>query len=336
MFIAEDRAAFRQLFVDKLRSMLSPEEAGAFILVLANSLQDAELFTALSDNIASTFDVLRRNIEENKLDITPDDLVVFKALAKAGIDSLTTWQAVYKDAWQMIYNPMRALRPARTSAEVIDSVHRPFDAARFNYNKPFLQPEIMWQGACNDVPMRVLYNKFPFAPWHLIIVPDPDLQLPQYLTGDYHRLVWGLVKQQDQVLPGFGIGYNSLGACASVNQLHFQSFIREQVLPIELSCWQHNGGKEAYPMRCIAFETIEDSWQQLAAFHQGNQPYNLLYRPGRCYVLPRKMQGSNGVIGRVQGAGWIEECGVFNVSDIMELDTIRPEELGDCLRSLSV
>ncbi|MGD2159819.1 MAG: hypothetical protein PVG94_01450, partial [Gammaproteobacteria bacterium] len=215
MFVSDNASAFQRLFVDKLRSMLSPEQAGAFILVLANSLQDDDLFTALSEDIASVFDALRRNIENNRLDITPDDLVVFRALAKAGIDSLTTWQAVYKDTWQMIFNPMRALRPARTSAELIDSVHRPFDAARFNFNMPFLQPEILWEGVCNCASMRVLYNKFPFAPWHLIIVPDPDLHLPQYLTGDYHRLAWYLVKQQDDVLPGFGIGYNSLAACAS-------------------------------------------------------------------------------------------------------------------------
>jgi hypothetical protein len=184
--------------------------------------------------------------------------------------------------------------------------------------------------------MRVLYNKFPFAPWHLIIVPDPGLQLPQYLTEDYHRLVWDLVMQQDEMLPGFGIGYNSLGACASVNQLHFQSFIREQVLPIELSCWQHNGGTDAYPMHCVAFESIEDSWRQLEAFNHGNQPYNLLYRPDRCYILSRKMQGSHGVVERVQGAGWIEECGVFNVADRAELESVSAEELSECLRSLSV
>lgn len=336
MFIADDDVAFRQLFVDKMRSMLSPEQAGAFILVLANSMQDTELSDSLKNDIDSTFNAVGRNIDNNTIDITGDDLAVFRALTQTGVESLTTWQAAGIDAWQMVFNPMRALRPARASNEVVDVICRPFDADKFNFNKPFLRPEILWEGVCLGKPMRVLYNKFPFAPYHLIIVPDPDLQLPQYLTAEYHRLIWNLVEQQQDMLPGIGVGYNSLGACASVNQLHFQSFIQQQALPVEMQQWMHNGGSVAYPMQCIAFTSIEQSWQQIEDFHNSNQPYNLLYRPGCCYLLPRKMQGSDGVMPRVQGAGWIEECGVFNVADKAELESVSAEELSECLRSLSV
>jgi hypothetical protein len=336
MFIADDAVAFRRLFVSTLRNMLSPAEAGAFILVLANSLQDDELYNALSVDIASMFDQLRSNINNKTIDVTNDDRHVFQAIEQTGIGSLAAWQAAGKDAWQMMFNPMRALRPARASNEVIDSICRPFDADKFNFNKPFLRPEILWEGFYSSAPMRVLYNKFPFAPYHLIIVPDPALQLPQFLTEKYHRLMWDLMARVDKVLPGFGVGYNSLGACASVNQLHFQSFIQQQALPVESQQWMHNGGSVSYPMHCIAFASIEESWQQIESFHNSNQPYNLLYRPGCCYVLPRKMQGSDGVMARVQGAGWIEECGVFNVADKAELGSVSAEELSECLRSLSV
>lgn len=316
--------------------MLSPDEAGAFILVLANSLQDEKLDNDLKDDVALMFKKLRTNIKSDSMSITDDDLHVFRAIEQTGIESLMSWQTAGKGAWQVVFNPMRALRPARASGELIDSVHRPFDAGRFNFNKPFLQPEILWEGVYSGVPMRVLYNKFPFAPYHLIIVPDPDLQLPQYLTAKYHYLTWDLVKHYENVLTGFGVGYNSLGACASVNQLHFQSFIQQDVLPVELSRWQHNGGNDPYPMQCITFTDSDDSWRLLAEFHHINQPYNLLYRPGRCYVLPRKAQGSDDVMQRVQGAGWIEECGVFNVADKAELESVSAEELSECLRSLSV
>jgi diadenosine tetraphosphate (Ap4A) HIT family hydrolase len=336
MFMADDAVAFRQQFVSSLRNMLSPGEAGAFILVLANSLQDDELYNALSKDIALVFDQLRSNINTKTINVTNDDLHVFRAIEQTGIGSLTTWQAVDKDAWQTIFNPMRALRPARASNEVIDSICRPFDADKFNFNKPFLRPEILWEGDYSGAQMRVLFNKFPFAPYHLIIVPDPALQLPQFLTEKYHRLMWDLMARMDNVLPGFGVGYNSLGACASVNQLHFQSFAREEVLPIERPLWVHNDGSASYPMQCHSFASCEESWQKIEDFHNSNQPYNLLYRPGRCYVLPRKMQGSDGVMPRVQGAGWIEECGVFNVADKAELESVSAEELSECLRSLSV
>jgi hypothetical protein len=92
----------------------------------------------------------------------------------------------------------------------------------------------------------------------------------------------------------------------------------------------------SYPMRCFAATSIDEGWRLIDEFHHSNQPFNLLYRPGRCYVLPRRAQGSSGVMPRVRGAGWIEECGVFNVADKAELESVSAEELSDCLRSLSV
>ncbi len=231
---------------------------------------------------------------------------------------------------------MRALRPARASVEVIDVINQPFDTDKFNFNRPFLRPEILWESDWHGRQIRVLYNKFPFAPYHLIIVPDPELQLPQYLTTEYHSMMWDLLQQQQYALPGFGAGYNSLGACASVNQLHFQSFVSTELLPIEQQQWQHNGGDDQYPLNCFAFGSAQDSWEMIDQCHISNQPYNLLCRPGRCYVLPRIPQGSETVAPRVAGAGWIELCGVFNVSDHTELETVSTAELDDCLRSLSV
>ncbi len=336
MFVAADTDAFLHLFTNTLRNMLSPDEAGAFILVLANSMQDDELRNGLKHELNANFKAVQSGVRLRSLDITADDLAVFEAIAATGIDSLPCWQLQNTVGWELVYNPMRALRPVRVSNEIIDSIRQPFDENRFNFNKPFLRPEILWQGRWHDTQLRVLYNKFPFAPYHLIIVPDPDMQLPQYLTADYHSMMWRLVEQQQKMLPGFGAGYNSLGACASVNQLHFQSFVRAELLPIEQHKWKHNGGNDQYPMNCYAFDSVADSWKQIDGHHKNNQPYNLLYRPGRCYVIPRKLQGSEGVAPRVRGAGWIEECGVFNVSDHAELELVGADEISDCLRSLSV
>ena len=51
MFIAKDINQFKALFVNGLKSMLSDDELGAFILVLANSLQDEFLKSALSQDL---------------------------------------------------------------------------------------------------------------------------------------------------------------------------------------------------------------------------------------------------------------------------------------------
>jgi diadenosine tetraphosphate (Ap4A) HIT family hydrolase len=336
MFVAQSADDFRHLFVESLRDMLSPVEAGTFVLVLANSLQDERIRSTLEPDLASVFDSIQTNIRQGAIAITDDDLAVFNVLQQTGIDSLGVWVPVVKGGWEVNFNPVRALRPLRASADVFNNISLPFDEDAFNFNKPFLRAEILWEGAWQQKQLRVLYNKFPFAPYHLIIVPDAELKLPQYLTAEYHELIWQLVDQQQTVLPGFAVGYNSLGACASVNQLHFQSFVREAMLPIEQPVWKHNAGSNDYPVRCHVLNNRQDSWALISEYHANNQAYNLLYRPGCCYVIPRMAQGSDTVLPRVRGAGWIEECGVFNVSDKAELESVSATELDDCLRSLSV
>lgn len=335
MFVAADADAFLHLFTDTLRNMLSADEAGAFILVLANSMQDEELRNSLKHELDANFKAVQDAICRGRLDITADDLAVFEAIEAAGPDSLSCWQRHKTAEWELVYNPMRALRPVRASGEAVDGIRQPFNEAGFHFNKPFLRPEILWQDDWQGLQLRVLYNKFPFAPYHLIIVPGPVMQMPQYLTADYHGMMWKLVDQQQAVMPGFGAGYNSLGACASVNQLHFQSFVRTELLPIEQRKWEHNGGEDLYPMNCHVFDSAEHSWALIDHYHNIDQPYNLCYRADRCYVLPRRLQGSEAVLPRVRGAGWIEACGVFNVSDYPELESVSADEIRDCLRSLS-
>jgi diadenosine tetraphosphate (Ap4A) HIT family hydrolase len=336
MFVAQSADEFSHLFVEHLREMLSPDQVGAFILVLANSLQDDQLKYALGPDMVAMFDNILSTIRDREVSITDDDLAVFNALQQTGIDALDTWQTAAKGVWEVVYNPVRALRPSRASAEVFNDICRPFDDDGFHFNKPFLREEILWEGAWRQKQLRVLYNKFPFAPYHLIIVPDAQYRLPQHLSSDYHQLIWQLVEAQQTVLPGFAVGYNSLGACASVNQLHFQSFARPEPLPIEQLRWRHNGGSDDYPMACTVLDSISESWALIEEYHANRQPYNLLYRPGCCYVIPRIAQGSETVAPRVRGAGWIEECGVFNVSEKAELQSLTATELDDCLRSLSV
>ncbi|MDA3869815.1 MAG: hypothetical protein PF589_07715 [Gammaproteobacteria bacterium] len=232
MFIASSLTEFKTLFTEKLRSMLSPDELGAFILVLSNSLQDRASQKILKKDLMAMFVELNNRHKAGELIAPQDDLDVFEKIKKKGVGSLTVWESIAQGEWELLYNPMRALRPERASAEKIETVFREFDNDKFHFNKPFLRPEILWEGEWHNVPLRVLYNKFPFAPYHLIIVPQPELELPQYLTKDEHELIWQLVAEQADVFAGFGVGYNSLGACASVNQLHFQSFVLVEKLPI--------------------------------------------------------------------------------------------------------
>lgn len=336
MFIATNKKKFQRLFIEKLHSMLSPDELGAFILVLANSMQDIKLKRELAQELEVVFEKLKQAFARKSLAAVHDDLMVFEKILIAGISSIPVWQAECHGSWLLLNNPMRALRPARASLESVDSVHRLYDESRFNFNKQFLVPEILWQGIVQGIRVRVLYNKFPFIPYHMIIVPEPEKNMPQLLTHQFHQLLWQLTEEQQTVLPGFAVGYNSIGACASVNHLHAQGFIQEELLPIENDQWQHNGGDEMYPMYCEVFTSMHKSLERIETSNSSDQAYNILYRPGRCYLIPRQMQGSKKVNKRVQGAGWIEECGMFSIADWNSLQTLTADMLHDDLRSLSI
>ena len=341
MFIASDINTFRSLFCDKLNEMLSPTELGAYILVLANSLQDEDLHQSLVAILKDTEQSLRDAFNQEKLNATQDDKHVFEQLLDYDIEHLPRWHKHQVDDWAVMSNPFRRLRPMRSSNQKIENIHKAFESEAFNFNRDFLKPEILWQGKWQSenhkiFDFKVLYNKFPFIPYHLLIVPDAGLQSAQYLARHYHDMIWDLVFETDKQLPGFGAGYNSLGACASVNHLHFQSFILKNNLPIELSKWRHNGGDVSYPMSCLSFDDKQQAWQAIQSMHDNNAPYNLLYRPGCCYLIPRQFQGSACVNKAVVGAGWIEECGVFVAGNDYEAEQYTVDKIVENLNSLSM
>ena len=92
MFIAKDISQFKTLFVNKLKNMLSDDELGAFILVLANSLQDGFLKAELATDIKDNFLVLKGKFDTGELKATQDDLDVFKQLLTIDIEQLPIWQ----------------------------------------------------------------------------------------------------------------------------------------------------------------------------------------------------------------------------------------------------
>ena len=332
----DNLSLFKTRFSDVLEGMLDADELGAFILVLANSMQDEALQQRLKLPLEKKFKVLKVQFERGELQAAKDDYDVFAALVSLGLDNLPVWEYRQEEPWVLVYNPMRALRPARSSSEVIDTLERPFNPDAFHFNKPFLEPEIFWQGHFNDVALRVFYNKFPFAPYHLLIVPEYRQCLPQFLTEKYHQLIWGFVEHHVEGLNGLGAAYNSLGAYASINQLHFQGFIREALLPVEDTNWAHNGGSIAYPIECYKSDSMKDSWDKIQSLHQSKQAYNVLYRAGVCFVLERKFQGEEQSPEWIQGTAWCEVCGMQTVGNREIFESLKQQDVYRALSSVSL
>ena len=290
MFIAKDLNQFKKLFVSKLKDMLSDDELGAFILVLANSHQDKFLNDELANDLNNTFVALKNNYHNGKLDAPQDDIDVFKQLLDMALADIPVWQSKTVGEWQVVNNAMRQLRPARSSSQILNSIKQPYDETKFHFNKPFLKPEILWQGEYKGLNLRVLYNKFPFSDYHLLIVISPEDNSSQLLTQKAHQYVFSLVAEMRNIFPGLGIGFNSLAAGASVNHFHFQGFIRQQDFPIEKKCWIHNGGELNYPLEVKCFVDAESSWQFLEQLIEQDKAFNCLYLNGDCYIVPRRYQ----------------------------------------------
>jgi len=338
MFIADDIEAFKAEFIQGLQKMLCTdvEGLGAFILVLANSMQDEKLYTLLSPSIKETFAQLSTQMSTQILSERCDDETVFLALMQCGISQLSHWQSIQKTPWELVYNPLRALRPIRSARQVIQNIQQAFNPHGFNFNKAFLKPEILWEGVHQQCHLRVLYNKFPFAPWHLLIVPEAEQQHPQFLNQTMHNYMMNLSIEYADIFTGFGIGFNSLGANASINQLHFQAFIRTAELPIEAAHWHHNGGDITYPIHCTPCDNAQTAWQLISSYHTRNQPYNLLYRANICYIMPRKMQGAIDLPEWAQGLAWLELCGVLTVSELQANIDLSAKDIESTLSSLQL
>jgi hypothetical protein len=319
----------RSEFVAGLERQLAEPGLGTFILVLANASFDPAIWPLLKDRLEERFAELARSVSEGlrsgrKLNYPDDDLMVFLKLMAMGFDAMTGTEWRQAGAWEIQFNPLRALRPARSSGQKADGCQPPaFNPQGFQFNKPFLKPEILWQGELRRHPVRLLYNKFPFASLHGLLVPAPERALPQRLTQDWHLYIWHLTEEMSATLPGLRIAYNSYGAQASVNHLHFQTCLRDMPLPVEDARWHHNGGVEAYPLPVQVHTSALEAWFAINALHAANQPYNLVYASGRLYCLARRPQGSHPMAPWSAGHAWYETAGgvtTFNRDDFLHLD----------------
>lgn len=289
-------AAFRQAFADGLHAMLHRHAGlGVYILVLANAANDPALWPRLRDALAERHyhhaalisTALRQGRAVNEPE---DDLMVFLKLMAIGFENLNLADARQAGPWEVQFNPLRALRPPRASGAKVEGLRQPFNPNGFHFDKPFLAKEVFWQGELLGEDVSLLYNKFPFIPLHGLVVPSKAAGLPQYLTPHWHGYAWDITQTLGARIAGFGLGYNSLGAYASVNHLHFQSFVREAPLPLLSPAWRHNGGDIGYPVVCQVFDDAISAWQCLDELHERGAAYNLVYLPGRLYVLARRHQ----------------------------------------------
>ena len=331
---------FRHLFEQGLVRLLDHDGLGTFILVLANASFDQHVhnhtYDALLEKYHQLTDKYRFLLQDGQLLTEPeDDILVFLKLMAMGIDKVSQTEFRQTAQWELQFNHIRSLRPARNSKNVITGIKLDFNPDDFHFNKPFLQKECFWSGRMNGKNLAIFYNKFPFARFHSLLVPEQEACLAQYLSDEYHEYIWQVTESFGQDLPGVGIAYNSYGAFSSINHLHFHLFIKDHPLPVMNPVWSHNGGNTPYPLQCEVFSSAEQAWEYIEQLHQQQISYNLIYLPGKVFCLPRKHQGTYPDAPWSSGFAWYEVSGgftTFNHTQFTELNCQQLEQELSLLR----
>ncbi|WP_428605145.1 hypothetical protein [Sedimenticola sp.] len=335
----DSQQAYRSAFGRGLREMLTGyDELGVFILVLANAMIDPEIWDELSVPLRQKFERLARlhgdSRQGGSLDDAQDDRRVFSQLMEMGFDAITPVQWRQAGPWELQFNSLRALRPPRMIERQVAGLSAPFNPDEFHFAKPFLRKEICWRGELQGRDVSLLYNKFPFVRLLGLLVPEAREGRPQLLHQADHDYIWRVIGALQAALPGVGIGYNSFGACASVNHLHGHLFVRDEPLPIAADHWSHNGGDVDYPSDCLRFGSAQESWSYIQDLHGRQVPYNLIAFPDTLYCLPRRPQGSGQLPGWSSGYGWYEMAGGCVPQDEAQYRQLTAEPLTDALQAL--
>ena len=226
------------------------------------------------------------------------------------------------------FNEGRATKKRPTEFSV-DEVCQDFDKNKFNFTKAD-KSEILFafrdaRGE-NDVgsrfesnraidddgvsPTVVLINVSPIEYGHVLLCPRVLEGLPQRVSPE--TLLPPLMMAAESRNPYFRVGYNSLGAYATINHLHFQAYYLMEAFPIERAptrrlpaevypSKRHRHGIKVsevfeYPVRCLCFER-GDGFESLAQMvgvacerlQDRNVPFNLLVadRGARVFLIPQ-------------------------------------------------
>ncbi|KAI5058107.1 hypothetical protein GOP47_0026277 [Adiantum capillus-veneris] len=212
----------------------------------------------------------------------------------------------------------------------VDQVLQPFDPSKFNFTKAAKEEllfcveggdspdgEFYTEAAVSDGTNAVVINVSPIEYGHILLVPKIIERIPQRIDVDSLHLAINMAVEAQN--PFFRLGYNSLGAFATINHLHFQAYYLAVPFPVErarsiplVSRKMNNGVKISeltdYPVRGLVFES-GDSLKELASavgkccciLQDKNIPFNLLIADcGSLVYLFPQCYGERQACGKVE------------------------------------
>ncbi|XP_042419829.1 GDP-L-galactose phosphorylase 2-like isoform X1 [Zingiber officinale] len=211
----------------------------------------------------------------------------------------------------------------RPTEFLIDRVLQPFDPAKFNFTKVGQEEVLLCFGAgeggkaCflesapvgeDNSPNVVAINVSPIEYGHVLLIPLVLDHLPQRIDPDSFLLALHMAVEAGS--PYFRLGYNSLGAFATINHLHFQAYFLSMPFPVERAPTQrvpiakgllcHGGVKISlllnYPVRGLVYEggtSLKDLSDVVSkscmCLQENNIPFNVLISDSgwRIFLFPQ-------------------------------------------------
>jgi Ap4A phosphorylase N-terminal domain len=339
--IFDSEQQFKQAFNQGLVQLLSSHQsAGTFILALANFIQHPELYKVNQSLILDVYSQLSSYYQQaldSALEVegAKDDIKVMRSIIRIGLENIkkSDVRHIEDGSWAIYFNHLRSFRPERMSNQKVKSIDVEFDSDSFNFNKPFLEKEIFVEQVVNERKISLLYNKFPFADYHGLLVLERDKEHKQYLSKDIFHYIWAMYSNIKLSIKNQVIAYNSLGAGASVNHLHFQTCIMDKPLSIASKKWLHNGGTTKYPAECLVLNSKEEAWQCIDNLQCNNIPFNFILLDDNFYCLPRCLDFVKSEA--IPQVGWFEMAGAYSLANNDIFQSLEKDKIREVLSSMS-
>lgn len=200
----------------------------------------------------------------------------------------------------------------------VDKVLQPFDDSKFNFTKVG-QEEVLFQFEASEhdeaqfiaaapvdtenSPSVVAINVSPIEYGHVLLIPRILERLPQRI--DHESFLLALYMAMEAGNPYFRLGYNSLGAFATINHLHFQAYYLAVPFPLEKAPTEKIATMKSgvsisallnYPVRGLVFEggsMVRDLSDVVSdcctCLQDHNIPFNVLIADSgrRIFVVPQ-------------------------------------------------
>eukprot|EP00210_Caulerpa_lentillifera_P006864 g6561.t1 len=227
------------------------------------------------------------------------------------------------------------VKKKRKSEFRMDKVIQSFDTKKFNFEKAVMKevlfefeltenkgpPRIEMEAIVSSSPNLVMLNVNPIETGHILLVPRVLDKLPQQIIPNAMFLALRFASAVGNSY--FRLNYNSFGAFASVNHLHFQGYFLMAPYPIERAPARELRKLNStsvviselrnYPVRCWTFdmcssfdESVKEMVQVISQFcthlQNNNTPFNMVIADcgARAIICPQRF-------GEKMAAGQIPE-----------------------------